>query len=254
VAHPVNVGTHGNTDAPETIENLTIRNIDILDHREPQLDSQGCIALNPGDGNLIRNVRIEDVRVEDFRWGQLINMRVMFNKSYNTSPGRGIEMVYVKNLSYTGTHAATSHLAGYDEGRGIKDVTFENLVVNGALVSDTDGHAAWYKTSDFVPMYTNEHVTNLTFVDSGASLAAVLPAIDSVDSATADAGSDFSYTITASNVPYAFDATGLPDGLSVDKATGVIAGKPTVAGTSAVTLSATNAVGAGTKALTLVVS
>lgn len=254
VAHPVNVGTHGNTDAPEKIENLTIRNIDILDHREPQLDYQGCIALNPGDSNLIRNVRIEDVRVEDFRWGQLINMRVMFNKSYNTSPGRGIEMVYVKNLSYSGTHAATSHLVGYDAGHAIKDVTFENLVVNGALVSDTDGHASWYKTSDFVPMYTNEHVTNLTFVDSGASLTAVLPAIDSVDSATATAGSDFGYTITASNVPYAFDATGLPDGLSVDKATGVITGKPTVAGTSAITLSATNAVGAGTKALTLVVS
>ncbi|TKA08680.1 glycosyl hydrolase family 28 protein [Actinacidiphila oryziradicis] len=254
VAHPVNVGTHGNTDNPETIENLTFSNLDILDHREPQLDYQGCIALNPGDSNLVRNVRIEDVRVEDFRWGQLINMRVMFNTSYNTSAGRGIEMVYVKNLSYTGTHASTAHMVGYDADHGIKDVTFENLVINGTLVSDTDGHAPWYKTSDFVPMYTNEHVTNLKFVDSGASLASVLPAISSADSTTGSTGSDFGYTITAANVPYAFDATGLPDGLTVDKATGVISGQPAGSGTSSVILSATNAVGTGTRTLTLVVS
>jgi hypothetical protein len=253
VAHPVNVGTHGNTDNPETIENLTFTNIDILDHREPQLDYQGCIALNAGDSNLIRNVRIEDVRVEDFRWGQLINMRVMFNKSYNTSAGRGIEMVYVKNLSYTGTHASTAHMVGYDANHAIKDVTFENLVINGTLVSDTDGHAPWYKTSDFVPMYTNEHVTNLRFVDSGASLTAVLPAINSAASATGSVGSDFSFTITATNVPYAFAAAGLPAGLTVDTATGVISGKPTGTGTSSVTLSAVNAVGTGTSTLTLVV-
>ncbi|MDX6313969.1 MAG: hypothetical protein QOF44_3433 [Streptomyces sp.] len=254
IAHPVNIGTHGNTDNPETMENLTFKNIDILDHREPQLDYQGCFALNAGDGNLIRNVRIEDVRVEDFRWGQLINMRVMFNTSYNTSAGRGIEMVYVKDLTYTGTHASTSHMVGYDADRGIKDVTFENLVINGTPVSDTDGHASWYKTSDFVPMYTNEHVTNLRFVDSGASLTSVLPAIGSDDSATASTGSDFSYTITASNHPYAFDATGLPDGLTVDKSTGVISGQPTATGTSSVEISATNAVGTGTLTLTLAVS
>ncbi|MCX4977078.1 putative Ig domain-containing protein [Streptomyces sp. NBC_00620] len=253
VAHPVNIGTHGNTDNPETIENVTFKNIDILDHREPQLDYQGCFALNAGDSNLIRNVRIEDVRVEDFRWGQLINMRVMFNKSYNTSAGRGIEMVYIKDLSYTGTHASTSHMVGYDADHAIKDVIFENLVINGTLVSDTDGHASWYKTSDFVPMYTNEHVSNLKFVDSGASLTAVLPAISSADSVTGNAGSDFAYTIEASNHPYAFAATGLPDGLTVNKSTGVISGKPTDTGTSSVELSATNAVGTGTRTLTLVV-
>ncbi|MEV6507688.1 glycosyl hydrolase family 28 protein [Streptomyces sp. NPDC051642] len=254
VAHPINVGTHGNTDNPEIIENLTFRNLDILDHREPQLDYQGCIALNPGDSNLVRNVRIEDVRVEDFRWGQLINMRVMFNKSYNTSVGRGIEMVYVKDLTYTGTKATCSHMVGYDADHAIKDITFENLVVNGSVVSDTNGHAAWYKTSDFIPMYTNEHVSNLTFVDSGASLSAVLPAISSADSATAKVGSDFTFTIEASNYACAFSADGLPDGLSVDKNSGKISGKPTTAGTSSVKLNATNAVGTGTQTLTLVVS
>ncbi|KAK4079154.1 CAZyme family GH28 [Trichoderma harzianum] len=77
VAHPINVGTHGNTEDRETIDDLTIRNIDILDQNEKQMLYQGTIALNPGDSNLVENVLIEDVRVENIRVGQLLNFRVM---------------------------------------------------------------------------------------------------------------------------------------------------------------------------------
>jgi hypothetical protein len=142
---------------------ITITNIDILDHREPQVDYQGCIALNPGDGNLIENVYIDDIRVENFRLGQLVNMRVMFNPMYNTSPGRGISNVTIKNLNYTGTNARTAIFVGYDETRTISNVTFENLVINGQQISDTMPKPSWYLTSDFVPMYQNEHVINLLF-------------------------------------------------------------------------------------------
>ncbi|MGW3409698.1 glycosyl hydrolase family 28 protein [Streptomyces sp. NPDC000888] len=128
VAHPVNIGTHGNTENPKTIS----------DHPRPPRTA----GRLPG---LLR--------------------RVMFNESYNTSVGRGIENIYIKNLSYTGTNASVSHMVGYGPDNGIKNVTFENLVINGQLVSDTDGHARWYKTADFVPMYVNEHVTNLRFID-----------------------------------------------------------------------------------------
>ncbi|KAF2033430.1 hypothetical protein EK21DRAFT_108898 [Setomelanomma holmii] len=79
VAHPINVGMHGNTDHPETMSEITSSNIDILDHREPQFDYQGCIAINPGDSNLVRDVLIENIRVEDFHVGQLLNKRVMYN-------------------------------------------------------------------------------------------------------------------------------------------------------------------------------
>ncbi|MFJ5303414.1 glycosyl hydrolase family 28 protein [Streptomyces sp. NPDC088350] len=172
VAHPINVGTHGNTDAPESIENLVIENIDILDHREPQMNYQGCIALNPGDSNLIKNVRIEDVRIEDFRWGQVICMKVMFNTKYNTSVGRGIEDVYVKNLSYTGTRANPSLLLGYDAEHAINNVTFENLVINGVVVADSMKKPTWYYTTDEIQWFSNEHVTNLKFLTTAEAEAA----------------------------------------------------------------------------------
>jgi hypothetical protein len=172
VAHPINVGTHGNTDNPETIENLLFKNIDICDHREPQMNYQGCIALNPGDSNLIRNVRAEDIRIEDFRWGQVIYMKVMYITKYNTSVGRGIEDVYVKNLSYTGTNAGPSLFLGYDADHAITDVTFENLVVNGTVVADSMKKPSWYYTTDTIQWFANEHVKNLKFLTTAEAEAA----------------------------------------------------------------------------------
>jgi hypothetical protein len=67
-------------------------------------------------------------------------------------------------------------------------------------------------------------------------------------------GTAFSYQVTATNSPTSFNATGLPAGLSVNTTTGVISGAPTTAGTSTVSVSATNKTGTGTANLTLTVS
>ncbi|KAF6814224.1 transmembrane protein [Colletotrichum plurivorum] len=104
---------------------LTIENVDIMDHREYQMGYQGAIAINPGDSNLVRDVLISDVRVEDFRMGQVITMMVMYNQKYNTSPGRGISNVTVRNLSYKGGKANTAIMTGYDRESGIEFVRFD---------------------------------------------------------------------------------------------------------------------------------
>ncbi|KIM93159.1 glycoside hydrolase family 28 protein [Oidiodendron maius Zn] len=163
IAHPFVAGTHGNTVNPETMTGVTIQNVDILDQREMQMWYQGCIALNAGDLNLLQDFRIEDIRVEDIRLGQLVNFRVMENPMYNTYPGRGIRDIVVKDLTYTGTHANPSLILGYDETHLIHNVTFDNLTVNGLQISSSMEKPSWYLTSDYVPMFANEHVTNLTF-------------------------------------------------------------------------------------------
>jgi len=254
VAHPVNVGTHGNTDDPEVLENLTISNVDILDHREPQKWYQGCIALNPGDSNLVRNVRIENVRVEDFRWGQFLHLRVAYNKSYNTSPGRGIEGVYVKDLTYTGRNAETAMMLGYDETRGIKDVTFQNLVVNGTVMASTMRKPGWFTVADMANMHVNEHVTNLRWLDAATAPTTAPPAITTPDTAAVTAGAPVVLTITATGFPTGFGAQGLPAGLTVDAVTGVVSGTPAGPGVHNVTLTVTNVAGSTTKSLILTVS
>jgi endonuclease/exonuclease/phosphatase family metal-dependent hydrolase len=80
------------------------------------------------------------------------------------------------------------------------------------------------------------------------------PVITSSATASASVGASFSYQITASNSPTSFGVTNLPAGLSVNSSSGVISGTPSVAGTTAINLSATNVGGTGTKTLTLSVN
>ncbi|HEV3334508.1 MAG TPA: putative Ig domain-containing protein [Bryobacteraceae bacterium] len=80
-----------------------------------------------------------------------------------------------------------------------------------------------------------------------------VPVILSPSTAIATAGSAFSYAISASNNPTSFNATGLPVQLTINTATGLIAGTPQSAGTYTINLSATNAGGTGTGTLVLTV-
>lgn len=164
VGHPILVGTHGSTPNPEILENLTYKNIDILDHKERQIDYQGCMSLNAGDSNLIRNVRFENIRIEDFRQGQLVNIRVFFNSKYCTSPGRGVENVLFKDITYNGVNAGTSIIAGYDSNRKVKDIVFENLTINGVVIyDDMPNKPKWFKTSDMTNFFVGEHVEGIIF-------------------------------------------------------------------------------------------
>lgn len=77
------------------------------------------------------------------------------------------------------------------------------------------------------------------------------PVITSATSATAVQGQPFTYQITATGNPTSFGGTGLPSGLSINTANGVISGTPTNIGVSDITISATSSFGTGTRQLRL---
>ena len=81
-----------------------------------------------------------------------------------------------------------------------------------------------------------------------------VPVITSATRASVASGAAFTYQITASNTPTSYNATGLPAGLTLNAASGVISGAVTQAGTYTISLFATNAAGAGTGILTLTVT
>ncbi|SFD49219.1 Por secretion system C-terminal sorting domain-containing protein [Chitinophaga sp. CF118] len=111
----------------------------------------------------------------------------------------------------------------------------------------------------YVGLCVTSHNTSVlnTSVFTGVAITNPSPAGSPViTSATADTstiGSAFHYTVTASATPTSFSATGLPAGLTIDSANGVITGTPTVTGTFPVTLNATNGSGTGAAILMLTV-
>lgn len=130
VAHPMNLGGHGNHDKGDVIENILFENIDVLEHHEPQPYYWGCFSINCGDNNTVRNVTYRNIRVEQFELGQLIDIRVLFNPKYNPSPGFRVENIYFDNIAFNGTCDNPSRIAGFDESRIVKGVMFRNLRIN----------------------------------------------------------------------------------------------------------------------------
>jgi hypothetical protein len=164
VAHAINIGGHGNAENPEVIEDLTFRNLDILNHDEPQINYQGSFAISCADNNLVRDVLVDNVRVENIQRGQILNIRVLYNPKYASAPGRGIENVLFKNLTYNGENANLSVISGYNEQRAIRDVVFENLKINGKLIwDDMPGKPGYFATSDIARIYVGNHVEGLEF-------------------------------------------------------------------------------------------
>jgi uncharacterized delta-60 repeat protein len=92
-------------------------------------------------------------------------------------------------------------------------------------------------------------VQTVYYADTGG-----LPVVNSPAAATGAPGVAFSFTVTATQSPQSFSATGLPPGLGMNTVTGVISGTPTTDGSYTVAITVTNTVGSATSYLTILIS
>ncbi len=137
--HVVMTGIHGQEYGDEIIERLRVEDVDMVDSKSWSPDYQGVMAVNAGNDVTVRDVEFRNIRVEDVRINQLLNLRVCYNPAYNKTPGKGVENIRFIDVSYTGENLLPSILQGYDETRAVKDVRLNNVTVNGTrLALDSD--------------------------------------------------------------------------------------------------------------------
>lgn len=135
VAHPTIIGTHGDYENDGNIlEHITFRNIDILEHHEPQPGYLGCLAINVGDKNTARDILYEDIRVENIEHGKLFDFQVKCNPDYNPVPGKCIENVTLRNIRCDCTPPVASVIAGYSPEHCVSGVVMDNVTVCGQTV------------------------------------------------------------------------------------------------------------------------
>ena len=114
----------------------------------------------------------------------------------------------------------------------------------------------------FRPQSLGAKTANVRFDSGGLSTLASLtgtgvqavPVITSPTTAGGVTGSAFTYSITATNSPTSFGASGLPAGLTVNTTNGVISGSPSVTGPFTATITATNAGGTGSQTLSITIT
>lgn len=168
LAHPIMIGIHGG--GTDSITHLVYENIDILGQAEPQIDYQGCMAINCGDNNVVRDVLFDNIRIEDIVSGSLLHVKTTFNSKYCSAPGKSVQDVVFRNVRY-GTRSCPAPrpsmavICGYDAAHPVTGIRFEGLKLNGIPVYDKmPGKLSWYKTSDYAGFFVNEHVGGLQFV------------------------------------------------------------------------------------------
>lgn len=184
VAHPIFLGLHGaaayiadNKDRGfdllpnaeeivkrnDSISDILFSNIDILEQNEKQIDYQGCMSIVCGDNNVVDNITFEDIRVDSIRTGALLTLRVFQNEKYCKAPGKCISNITFRNIS-SKKSGELSIIEGFSPDRKISNVTFENLQIDGEVISDDMvGKPRWYKTTDMCRMLLGSFVEGLSF-------------------------------------------------------------------------------------------
>ena len=92
VAHPVNIGSHGDDRNPEgeTLRHVRIHDCDIIGDDAAGL---GLLAINCGDNNHIRDIRFERIRAEGLRRCRPFELRIFQSEKYNRAPGCCIDSI-----------------------------------------------------------------------------------------------------------------------------------------------------------------
>jgi parallel beta-helix repeat protein len=198
----------------------------------------------------------EDVRL----FNNIVYSRPQADKAKFNNSGQNKNVKYNYNIYYDAT-TSTPTIAEGTKGANdlIVDPQFVNpgldpLTADFSLKPTSPAINSGSYIAGVTPEVDIDGVTRITTAIDRGAYEAGKPFINSASTALGTVNVDLTYQIVATNAPTAYAATGLPAGLSINTATGIISGKPTAAGTFSVTASATNAAGTTSATITFTIS
>lgn len=135
VAHPVNIGTHGDdrSETGETLSDVKIEDCDVIGSC-----ADAALKIASGDKNWVRDIHFDNIRMEGFEKGGMFTVRVIYSGKYNRAPGNEVDNVSFSNITYTGPTdvLGKSSIENHDSLHCVKNVTFKNIKVNGKKWND----------------------------------------------------------------------------------------------------------------------
>jgi hypothetical protein len=132
-------------------------------------------------------------------------------------------------------------------GTGGSSGTLGQIIVGTTSSGLTSAQLAKFSFTNYAP--------GAIQLSTGEVVPTPAPVISSATTASSTYGTASSYTITGSNTPTSYSATGLPTGITVNTTTGVITiASTTAAGTYSISISATNDSGTGSTTLSYTVN
>lgn len=151
-----NIVVGGEMSGIRTMENIVIRDIDILNSSfNPGHDRDAALSIWNADASTIRNVLFENIRVENCH--RLVRIGIVKNQ-HSTDEKRGrIEGITFRNVESLGGPSIVE-ISGYSQESDVADIRFENVTIMGRPLAERAGL--------FILM--NQYVTGVTFSGSGS--------------------------------------------------------------------------------------
>ncbi len=129
LAHPVNIGSHGDDRNPtgEVLERVRIYDSDVI-----YQNGEGMLSIACGDKNIVRDVRFDNIRIDDVPRARLFDIRITFSPKYNRAPGNLIDDITYSNIKVWGkTPLLPSRIEHYDATHRVGNIKLHNVMVNG---------------------------------------------------------------------------------------------------------------------------
>lgn len=121
----------------DEISNIVFENCDVIRSEFEGYQSGGTFTIHNGDRAHIRNVRYDNIRVEDSR-EKLIDIKVQFSQ-YSRDEERGqVSDIVFNNIQVVDGPFPVSIIRGYDADHMIRDITIKDMVVHGEEIKSAN--------------------------------------------------------------------------------------------------------------------